>query len=141
MKTTLLLLALLLTTSAFAQSSATKKPKKATEDNLPVMTEAQARAAASTNLAARCALDFRWRDLTNKIGLQQKQVDKAAADLKAAQERANLAVQARQTKNRNPDYVQNARAAQKNQEAALATLKLQLHDIEEANRKLMLPSR
>lgn len=129
-----MLLILLVATSAFAQTSKPKAAKAAAE---PPPTDVQLRAAASTNFNARCAADFRWRDITNKIGLQQKQIDKASAAYKLAQDRASLAHKAKQSKTDHPPYVRDALANKQNQETAMAGLKGAKMDIEADLKKLM----
>ena len=147
MKLMLLLLILLVATNALAQSSDQKarsaentKRRAAGIADKKIMSDVELRAAALTNFNARCATDFRWRDITNKIALQQKQIDAAKANHKELQERARLEYSARKLNTRNPEYVKNALAAQKAQEAAKANLELQKINIEADIKKMLSAS-
>lgn len=122
-----------------------KMPVSANRNTLPLpgktLTEMKAefeaeraalKAAAHTNFMARCALDFRWRSITNEINIASSRVAAAKLSVTDAKERDVLAKKSRQMPVNQTSYrVKSATKRLRDAEAELAAAKLSKLNLED----------
>lgn len=129
---------LLAATSVFGQSAAAKRAAQIAGKPAPLPNQAAIMAAASTNFEARCAVDYRWRDATNKLAKAKLVAATASESERAAARKFHLTQQSGQsTTTAEAEYksaIATAKAAQKNQ----AACELQKIRAEEAVRSVIL---
>ena len=134
---TKLISTILIATTLVASGQSKKKKQSAAQPSqqLPAQQQAALAAMAATNFTAKCALDYRWKSVTNQIAAGQaklKEIEKRHSELSS---RYSLELQSGQNVNRRNDF-DAIRREEEAQRQSIAALRIHKLDVEGSLHKM-----